>query len=157
MAIWEPCNYVSNLAYDRLVLEMCNQVNFISLDYLFMSFWEISFLKGKLDTGRKGCPKNCWGICNCYIWLFFHAWKWNKIRQGSWHQVKRSFCIHSSPSKFSKCQLYPTSLRFLFLSITFLKAALINIPYDPVLHDLSLTPRNRSAAQIVEYWLGKLD
>ena len=59
MAIWEPCNYVSNLAYDRLVLEMCNQVNFISLDYLFMSFWEISFLKGKLDSGRKGCPKNC--------------------------------------------------------------------------------------------------
>ena len=25
MAIWEPCNYVSNLAYDRLVLEICNQ------------------------------------------------------------------------------------------------------------------------------------
>ena len=25
MAIWEPCNYVSNLAYDRLVVEMCNQ------------------------------------------------------------------------------------------------------------------------------------
>merc|ERR1719347_1496774 len=27
MDIWEPCNYVSNLAYDRLVLEMCNQEN----------------------------------------------------------------------------------------------------------------------------------
>ena len=25
MAIWEPCNYVSNLAYDRLVVEICNQ------------------------------------------------------------------------------------------------------------------------------------
>ena len=25
MAIWEPCNYVSNLAYDRLVVEVCNQ------------------------------------------------------------------------------------------------------------------------------------
>ena len=25
MAIWEPCNYVSNLAYDRLVVELCNQ------------------------------------------------------------------------------------------------------------------------------------
>ena len=29
MAIWEPCNYVSNLAYDRLVVEMCNQDNWI--------------------------------------------------------------------------------------------------------------------------------
>ena len=25
MAIWEPCNTVSNLAYDRLVVELCNQ------------------------------------------------------------------------------------------------------------------------------------
>ena len=25
MAIWEPCNYVSNLAYDRLMVEMCLQ------------------------------------------------------------------------------------------------------------------------------------
>ena len=25
MDIWEPCNYASNLAYDRLVLEMCLQ------------------------------------------------------------------------------------------------------------------------------------
>lgn len=24
MAIWEPCNYVSNLAYDRLLVEMCD-------------------------------------------------------------------------------------------------------------------------------------
>ena len=27
MAIWEPCNYVSNLAYDRLVVELCHQDN----------------------------------------------------------------------------------------------------------------------------------
>ena len=32
---------------------------------------------------------------------------------------------------------------------------MINIPYDPILHDLSLTPREMSAAEIVEYWLGK--
>ena len=25
MDIWEPCNYASNLAYDRLMLEMCLQ------------------------------------------------------------------------------------------------------------------------------------
>ena len=31
---------------------------------------------------------------------------------------------------------------------------MINIPYDPILHDLSLSPREMSAAEIVEYWLG---
>ena len=25
MDVWEPCNYVSNLAYDRLMVEMCLQ------------------------------------------------------------------------------------------------------------------------------------
>ena len=25
MDIWEPCNYVSNLAYDRLLVEICVQ------------------------------------------------------------------------------------------------------------------------------------
>ena len=25
MDIWEPCNYISNLAYDRLAVEMCLQ------------------------------------------------------------------------------------------------------------------------------------
>ena len=27
MDIWEPCNYISNLAYDRLMVEMCLQQN----------------------------------------------------------------------------------------------------------------------------------
>ena len=33
MAIWEPCNYLSNLAYDRLVVEICNQEDW-TLDQL---------------------------------------------------------------------------------------------------------------------------
>ena len=33
MAIWEPCNYVSNLAYDRLVVEICKQQDW-TLDQL---------------------------------------------------------------------------------------------------------------------------
>ena len=37
-----------------------------------------------------------------------------------------------------------------------MKASMINIPYDPILHDLSPTPRNISAAGIVEQWLGRL-
>ena len=28
-----------------------------------------------------------------------------------------------------------------------------NIPYDPIIHDLSETPRERSANEIVEFWL----
>ena len=39
-------------------------------------------------------------------------------------------------------------------SLCFEKASMINIPYDPILHDLSLSPREMSAAEIVEYWLG---
>ena len=35
-----------------------------------------------------------------------------------------------------------------------LQASMINIPYNPILHDLSLTPRPMSAAEIVEFWLG---
>ena len=34
---------------------------------------------------------------------------------------------------------------------------MINIPYDPILHDLSLTPREMSAAEIVEYWLNTIE
>ena len=32
-----------------------------------------------------------------------------------------------------------------------------NIPYDPILHDLSETPRERSANEIVEFWLETFD
>ena len=31
-----------------------------------------------------------------------------------------------------------------------------NIPYDPILHDLSISPRNMTSAEIVQYWLGDL-
>ena len=34
---------------------------------------------------------------------------------------------------------------------------MLNIPYDPILHDLSIIPRNMSAAEIVEYWLDIFD
>ena len=33
MAIWEPCNYVSNLAYDRLVVEICKQEDWTLGEY----------------------------------------------------------------------------------------------------------------------------
>ena len=34
MAIWEPCNYVSNLAYDRLLVEMCVQQVLVLVFYV---------------------------------------------------------------------------------------------------------------------------
>ena len=34
---------------------------------------------------------------------------------------------------------------------------MLNIPYDPILHDLSISPRNMSAAEIVEYWLDVIE
>ena len=37
-----------------------------------------------------------------------------------------------------------------------LKASMTNIPYDPILHDLSISPRNMTSAEIVQYWLGDL-
>ena len=36
------------------------------------------------------------------------------------------------------------------------KASMTNIPYDPILHDLSISPRNMTSAEIVQYWLGDL-
>ena len=33
------------------------------------------------------------------------------------------------------------------------QAGLVNVPYNPVLHDLSLTPRNMKAEEVVEYWM----
>ena len=36
------------------------------------------------------------------------------------------------------------------------KASMTNFPYDPILHDLSISPRNMTSAEIVQYWLGDL-
>ena len=41
MAIWEPCNYVSNLAYDRLLVEMCVQQVWLICFRIHMSQLEI--------------------------------------------------------------------------------------------------------------------
>ena len=49
------------------------------------------------------------------------------------------------------------SLLYILQNNMFLcKASMVNIPYDPVLHDLSITPRNMTAMEIVEFWLGNI-
>ena len=113
MAIWEPCNYISNLAYDRLVLELCRQDD-----------WTL----GQMDVRR---------IAEAFAIVTFGS----------------SF-FHASETCLGKIQ--DTKSNDLFIYILH-QASMINIPYDPILHDLSLTPRNTSAPEIVEYWLDMFD
>ena len=75
MAIWEPCNYVSNLAYDRLVVEICNQedwtlgemdvrriaeafaIGMIRISYIF----SFCVLKSLMDPASCMGVKQGWG------------------------------------------------------------------------------------------------
>ena len=70
MDIWEPCNYASNLAYDRLMFEMCLQedwafspqtvgvnarVFYLSKPYLIIVifFTLTQFLENKIYTEKR--------------------------------------------------------------------------------------------------------
>ena len=110
MAIWEPCNYVSNLAYDRLVVELCHQDD-----------WTLEAI-------------NVRRIAEAFAILTFG-----------------SGFFHGSETNLGRIQ--DTKSNDLFAYILH-QASMTNIPYDPILHDLSPTPRNISAAGIVEKWLG---
>ena len=128
MAIWEPCNYVSNLAYDRLVVEICNQQD-----------WTLD----KLDVRR---------IAEAYSLItfgstFFHGSETKLgMLQDNISNNLFTYILHQVPIS-------------LFLSSSqevLVKASMTNIPYDPILHDLSISPRNMTSAEIVQYWLGDL-
>ena len=49
LAIWEPCNYVSNLAYDRLVVEMCHQQDWSLQPDIVKSIAQV-FIKSSIRT-----------------------------------------------------------------------------------------------------------
>jgi len=113
MAIWEPCNYVSNLAYDRLVVEICNQENW-TIDSMFLRRIAETF---SLVT---------------YGSSFYHGSEtFTGRQQDTMSNDLFTFILH--------------------------QASMINIPYDPVIHDLSETPRKRSSTEMVEYWLDVLN
>merc|ERR1711936_509573 len=109
MDIWEPCNYASNLAYDRMVVEMCMQ----------------------------------------------HSWT---LPQQTVNTVGKSFAIltfasgfyHGSETLLGERQDGMSNALFAYVIY---QGAVDNIPYDPIIHDLALSPRNMSAAEIVELWL----
>merc|ERR1719192_1416934 len=109
MAIWEPCNYVSNLAYDRLVVEMCNQDNWIL---------------GTMEVKKK--------IAEAFALVTFGS----------------SF-MHGSETLLGGQQDLLSDDLFTYILH---QASMVNIPYDPVLHDLSISPRNMTAMEIVEFW-----
>ena len=109
MAIWEPCNYVSNLAYDRLVVELCTQTDWVM---------ELSTL--------------------------------NNIRQTFAILTFASSFMHGSETHLGARQdVMSNDLLAFILHQTLLKT----VPYNPILHDLSLSPRNMKAEEIVTYWL----
>ena len=109
MAIWEPCNYVSNLAYDRLVVELCTQTDWVM---------ELTTL--------------------------------NSIRQSFAILTFASSFMHGSETRLGARQdVMSNDLLAFILHQALLEA----VPYSPVLHDLSLTPRNMRAVEVVEFWL----
>ena len=113
MAIWEPCNYVSNLAYDRLAVELCSQTDWT------MSQQEV-----------------------------------NKIAESFALITFGSAFYHGSEKVLGNRQ--DTTSNDLFAFILH-QAGLVNVPYNPVLHDLSLTPRPMSAWETVDYWVEMLE
>ena len=109
MAIWEPCNYVSNLAYDRLVVELCSQTDWV---------------------------------------MPLHTL--NSIRKTFAILTFGSSFMHGSETQLGARQDVMSNDLLAFL----LHQALLEaVPYSPVLHDLSLTPRNMRAVEVVEFWL----
>jgi len=113
MAIWEPCNYVSNLAYDRLVLEICNQND-----------WTLE----EMDVSK---------IAQAYALITFG-----------------SAFFHGSETRLGMLQDNISNNLFTYILH---QASMKNIPYDPILHDLSVTPRTMTSEEIVDYWLDMFD
>ena len=106
MDIHEPCNYVSNLAYDRLMLEICLQT-----DWTFDRFTVVKI--------AEAFALNTFG----------------------------SAFMHGSDTRLGTLQDVRANDLFSFIIY---QAGVSNLPYDPVIHDLSLEPRLASATDIVD-------
>ena len=120
MDIWEPCNYISNLAYDRLMVEMCLQEN-----------WTLS-------QATVSKIAQAFAI-NTFASAFMHG---SDTNLGGGQDVRSNdlfpFIIYQA------CQPLFTSswLSCKNISILSAKAGVSNIAYDPIIHDLSTRPRN---------------
>lgn len=106
MDIWEPCNYASNLAYDRLVVEMCLQQQ-----------WTLS--------------------ANAVTKI---AEAFNIVTFGS------AF-FHGSQTKTGESQDILSIEIFCYILY---QAGVSNLPYDPIIHDLSYEPRPHTGQSAVD-------
>ena len=106
MDIWEPCNYASNLAYDRLMVEMCLQQ-------------EWTFSSDAVAKIAEAFNIVTFGSA------FFHG---SQTHNGA------------TQDGFSNN---------LFCYIIY-QAGVSNIPYDPVIHDLSYEPRPYTGESAVD-------
>ena len=104
---------MSNLAYDRLAVELCSQ-----------SGWTMSQLAV------------------------------NKIAESFALVTFGSAFYHGSETVLGNRQ--DTTSNDLFAFILH-QAGLVNVPYNPVLHDLSPSPRAMSAWETVDYWVEILE
>jgi len=109
LAIWEPCNYASNLAYDRLAVEICKQ--------------------------------HSWTLPKETI---------TKVAQGFAINTVASAFFHGSQTRLGGSQDGMSNNLFAYILH---QAALVSVPYDPVLHDLSYTPRGLSGEEVIDLML----
>lgn len=105
MDIWEPCDYASNLAYDRLMVEMCLQ-----------DHW--SFSRQTQDS-----------IASVFGIVTF-----------------ASAFMHGSNTLLGAEQDHKSND---LLAYVIYQAGVASIPYNPVIHDLSLTPRAQTGQEAV--------
>ena len=122
MDIWEPCNYISNLAYDRLAVEMCLQQS-----------WALS-----PHTVSK--IAQAFAI-NTFASAFMHG---SDTHLGASQDVRSNDLFPFIIYQARQFLLQPQIL--IFCS----QAGVSNIPYNPVIHDLSTEPRNVTGEQAVD-------
>ena len=87
-----------------------------------------------------------------------HAWTYppetvTKIAESFAILTFGSSFFHGSETELGKTQDVKSND---LMAYVIHQAAVENIPYDPILHDLSISPRNMTSAEIVQYWLGDL-
>ena len=182
MDIWEPCNYVSNLAYDRLLVEICVQqaclwillVCDVSSPSIIFQGWSLphkvvtkiaesfailtfgsSFMHGRFD--------------NIFLYSF---WVKTMILSSQQHEAwngarcpkQRSLPLCHPPGEDCHQQTWfhvTTYHIILKMGLTNQyhhksisnQAAVGNFEYNPIIHDLSLEPRALSAEEAVDTWL----
>ena len=129
MDIWEPCNYISNLAYDRLMVEMCLQQDWALSEHTVSKIAQAFAINTFGSAFMHGSDTNLGGSQDVrsndlFPYIIYQACE-------LYHQ----YIIQLTPFPFSPCPH---------------QAGVSNIPYNPVIHDLSTEPRNVTGEEAVD-------